>query len=102
MGSVFRQRYPQQVRHLLPKIAIAKAVDEVWGTDTTNANFAAENFAAAVRFMRDPEKALGRLQPATDEQKTAVATAKSTLESIEQSRLHMSFACPLRFPIRSS
>jgi hypothetical protein len=80
---------------------VAKAIDEVWGTDTTNANFAAANFAAAVKFMRDPEKALGRLQPATDEQKGAVATAKSTLEAIEQSRLQMSFAlsAPVSYPV---
>jgi hypothetical protein len=80
---------------------VAKAIDQVWGTHTTNATFAADNFAAAVRFMRDPEKALGHLQPATDEQRQALATAKSTLESIEQSRLQMSFAlsAPVSYPL---
>ena len=80
---------------------VAKAIDEVWGTHTTNATFAADNFAAAVKFMRDPEKALGHLQPATDEQRQALAAAKSTLESIEQSRLQMSFAlsAPISYPV---
>jgi hypothetical protein len=80
---------------------VAKAIDEVWGTHTTNATFAADNFAAAVKFMSDPEKALGHLQPATDEQRQALVTAKSTLESIEQSRLQMSFAlsAPISYPV---
>ena len=29
MGCILRQRYAQQIRHLLPEIAISKAVDEM-------------------------------------------------------------------------
>jgi uncharacterized membrane protein YqgA involved in biofilm formation len=80
---------------------VEQAIDQVWGSHTTNASFATENFAAAVKFMRDPEKALGHLQPTTDEQKQALAKATSTLDAIEQSRLQMSFAlsAPVAYPV---
>jgi uncharacterized membrane protein YqgA involved in biofilm formation len=80
---------------------VEKAIDQVWGARTSNANFAAENLAAAIKFMRSPEKALGQLQPSTDEQKQALATAKSTLDAIEQARLQMAFAlsAPVSYPV---
>lgn len=80
---------------------VGKTVDQVWGTHDSDANFAANNFAAAIRVMRDPEKALERLQPSTDEQRQALATAKSAIEAIAQSRLQMSFAlsAPISIPL---
>jgi uncharacterized membrane protein YqgA involved in biofilm formation len=80
---------------------VEKAIDQVWGAHTSNANFAAENLAAAISFMRDPDKALGHLQPSTDEQRQALATAKSTLDAMEQARLQMSFAlsAPVSYPL---
>lgn len=80
---------------------LEEAIDQVWGRHTSNAAFAADNFAAAVNFMRDPEKALGHLEPTTDDQKHALAKAKSTLDAIEQSRLQMSFAlsAPVAYPV---
>ena len=42
--------------------------------------------------MRDPEKAIGNLQPSTEKQRQAHATAKSDIEAIAESRLQMSFA----------
>src|SRR6516164_250134 len=42
---------------------LGKTIDQVWGTRESDANFAANDFAAAVRILRDPEKALERLQP---------------------------------------
>jgi hypothetical protein len=80
---------------------LGKTIDEVWGTKETDANFVANNFAEAIRVLRDPEKALERLEPATDGQKHALATAKSAIESIGQSRLQMSFAltAPVSYPL---
>jgi hypothetical protein len=80
---------------------VEKTIRQVWGTHTSNASFAAENLASAIKFMRDPEKALGHLQPSTDDQRQALATAKSTLDAIEQARLQMSFAlaAPVSYPL---
>jgi hypothetical protein len=80
---------------------LEKAIDQVWGNPTSNANFAADNFAAAIKYTTDPEKALGHLQPSTDEQKQALAMAKSTLQAIEQARLQMAFAlsAPVSYPL---
>ena len=80
---------------------LGKTINQVWGTKESDANFAAHDFAAAIRFLRDSEKALERLQPSTDEQKQAVAAAKSAVESIGQSRLQMSFAltAPVSYPL---
>jgi len=80
---------------------VGKTIDEVWGAHLSDANFAADNFAAAIQVMRDPEKALGHLQPTTDDQRHALATAKSAIESIAQSRLQMSFAlsAPVSYPL---
>jgi hypothetical protein len=80
---------------------LGKTIDEVWGTRESDANFVAENFEAAIRVMRDPAKVLGHLQPTTDEQKQALATATSTLDAIGQSRLQMSFAltAPVSYPL---
>jgi hypothetical protein len=80
---------------------LGKTIDEVWGTQESDANFTANNFAMAVHLMRDPEKDLERLQPSTDEQKRALAAAKSAVDSIGQSRLQMSFAltAPVCYPL---
>ena len=80
---------------------VGKTIDQVWGTRESDANFAANNFEAAIRIMRDPEKALGHLQPSTDEQRQAFATAKAAIDSISQSRLQMSFAlsAPVSYPL---
>ena len=80
---------------------VEKTIDQVWGTRETDANFAANNFAAAIRVMRDPAKALGRLQPSTDAQRQALATATSTMDAIGQARLQMSFAlsAPVSYPL---
>lgn len=80
---------------------LGKTIDQVWGTRESDANFAANSFASAIRIMRDPEKSLERLQPSTDEQRQALATAKSAIEAIGQSRLQMSFAlsAPVSYPL---
>jgi hypothetical protein len=80
---------------------LGKTIDQVWGTPESDANFAANNFASAIRVMRDPEKAIGNLSPSTDDQRQAVAAAKSDMEAIGQSRLQMSFAlaAPVSYPL---
>ena len=80
---------------------VGKTIDQVWGTRESDVNFAANDFAAAIRVLRDPEKALGHLQPSTDEQRQALAAAKSAVEAIGQARLQMSFAlsAPVSYPL---
>lgn len=80
---------------------LGKTIDQVWGSHQTDANFTANNFASAVTIMRDPAKELGRLRPATDAQKQALATATSTMDAIGQARLQMSFAlsAPVSYPL---
>ena len=80
---------------------LGKTIDQVWGARQNDANFAADNFAAAIHAMRDPAKALGRLQPATDAQRQALATATATMDAIGQARLQMSFAlsAPVSYPL---
>ena len=45
---------------------LGKTIDQVWGTRESDANFAANSFAAAIRVLRDPEKAVGNLTPSTN------------------------------------
>jgi hypothetical protein len=80
---------------------VGKTIDQVWGTRETDANFAANNFAEAVQVLHDPEKTLAHLQPSTDDQRQALATAKAAIEAIGQSRLQMSFAlsAPVSYPL---
>ena len=80
---------------------LAKTIDEIWGVNESDADFVANNFAAAVQNLRSREKALEGLSPSTDEQRRALAAAMSTVESIGQSRLQMSFALsnPVCYPL---
>jgi hypothetical protein len=80
---------------------LGKTIDQVWGTGESDANFVANSFASAIRVMSDPEKAIGNLQPSTDDQRKALATAKSDIEAIGQSRLQMAFAltAPVSYPL---
>jgi hypothetical protein len=80
---------------------LGKTIYQVWGAKETDANFAANSFASAIRVMRDPEKAIGNLRRSTDEQRQALGAAKSDIEAIGQSRLQMSFAltAPISYPL---
>ena len=80
---------------------LAKTIDQVWGASESDSNFAANNFAAAIQSERNWDATLAGLHPSTDAQKQALAAAKSAVESIEQSRLQMSFALtsPVSIPL---
>ena len=80
---------------------LGKTLDEVWGADESSANFAANNFAAALRGLRAREAALDKLHPTTDQQTQALALAKTTVDAISQARLQMSFAlsAPISYPL---
>ncbi len=80
---------------------LGKTIDQVWGTKEGGANFAANNFAAAIRTLRDPQKELASLKPSTDEQRQALATATATFQAIGQARLQMAFALsdPVSYPL---
>ncbi len=71
---------------------VANTIDEVWGANENDSNFAAKNFAAAVQSLRHWKTSLDGLHPSTDAQKQALASATSAIDSIDQSRLQMSFA----------
>ena len=80
---------------------LGKTIDAVWGANESDANFAANNFAEAIRNMRNRDVALDALHPSTDAQAQALAVAKATSEAIGQSRLQMSFAlaAPVSYPL---
>jgi hypothetical protein len=80
---------------------LAKTIDRVWNTNQSDSEFAAHNFAAAIESLRHKEGYLKSLEPATDEQRQALASATRTIESIGQSRLQMSFALydPISYPL---
>ncbi len=80
---------------------LGKTIDEIWGSNESDANFVANNFAAALQNLRNREAALTALHPSTDAQTQALAAAKATVESIGQSRLQMSFALasPISIPL---
>ena len=79
---------------------LRKTIDQVWGSQESDSNFAANNFKAAIQTVRGRDKALDSLQPSTDEQRQAVAAAKAIVEAIGQARLQMSFAlsAPVSYP----
>ena len=79
---------------------LRKTLDQVWGSQESDSNFAANNFKAAIQTVRGRDKALDNLQPSTDEQRQAVAAAKSMVEAIGQARMQMSFAltAPVSYP----
>ena len=80
---------------------LGKTIDEVWGSNESDANFVANNFAAAIHNLRSRDASLAALHPSTDAETQALAAAKATVESIEQSRLQMSFAlaAPISIPL---
>ena len=81
--------------------AVGKTIDQIWGASESDANFAANNFAAALQNMRGREKALAALHPSTDEQKQALASATATSDALAQARMQMSFAltAPVSYPL---
>ena len=80
---------------------LSKTIDAVWGANESDAKFAANNFAEAIRNMHARAVALEALHPSTDAQTQALAVAKATSEAIGQSRLQMSFAlaAPVSYPL---
>jgi len=83
------------------KEGVRTAIDQIWKADLSDKQFIAKNFAAALRNIKARESALANLRPTTDDERTALATATSTLESIGQSRLQMTFALanPVAIPV---
>lgn len=80
---------------------LAKSIDQVWGVSESDRSFAANNFAAAIQSQRNWEALLNSVNPSTDAQKQALAAARSTIDSINQARLQMSFALasPVSIPL---
>jgi hypothetical protein len=82
---------------------LGKTINAIWGADTSAADFAANNFAEAMRNMNARDQALDALQPSTAAQTQALAVARATSEAIGQMRLQMSFALssPVSYPLIS-
>ena len=80
---------------------LGKTIDEIWGSKESDANFVANNFAAALQNLRKRDASLAALHPTTDAETQALAAAKATVESIGQSRMQMSFALtsPISIPL---
>jgi hypothetical protein len=80
---------------------LAKTVDQVWGANVSDSEFAANNFAAAIQNLRGRDKALTQLHPSTDGQKQALAEATSASDALGQARMQMSFAltAPVSYPL---
>lgn len=80
---------------------LGKTIDQIWSARQSDATFAADNFAAAIQTLRDPEKELSNLKPATDRQKQLLATATATVQAIGQARLQIAFALssPVSYPL---
>ncbi len=80
---------------------LGKTIDEIWGSNESDASFVADNFVAALQNLRNREATLAALHPTTDAETQALAAAKATVESIGQSRLQMSFALasPISIPL---
>jgi Protein of unknown function (DUF4239) len=81
--------------------ALGKTIDEVWGANESDSNFAANTFASALQNLRAREKVLGKLHPSTDEQKQALAAALSASDALSQARMQMSFglSAPVSYPL---
>jgi hypothetical protein len=81
--------------------ALGKTIDQVWAASVSDSDFAANNFASAIENMRARDKVLAGLHPSTDEQKQALAAARSTSEALSQARMQMSFAltAPVSYPL---
>jgi hypothetical protein len=80
---------------------LGKTLDEVWAADQSDANFAADSFAAALRNLKGRETEFAKLHPTGDDQTQALATAKAAMDAIGQARLQMSFAlsAPVCYPL---
>jgi Protein of unknown function (DUF4239) len=80
---------------------LGKTIDQLWGASESDSNFAANNFASALQYMRAREKVLAGLHPSTDEQKQALAAAMSASDALSQARMQMSFAltAPVSYPL---
>src|SRR5580704_805301 len=55
---------------------LGKTIDEVWGSNESDANFVANNFAAALENLRHRDATLAALHPSTDAETQALAAAK--------------------------
>ena len=66
-----------------------------------DANFVANNFAAALRNCARARPLLAQLHPTNDAQTQALAAARAASDAIGQSRLQMSFAlsAPICYPL---
>ena len=60
--------------------SLGKTIDEVWGSNESDANFVANNFAAAIHNLRSRDASLAALRPSTDAETQALAAAKATVE----------------------
>jgi len=76
---------------------LGKTIDEIWGSNQSDADFVANNFAEAIKNLRNREGTLAALHPATDAQTQALA-AQRRRQMRSASR---DCRCPSRWPVPS-
>src|SRR6202042_3017854 len=81
--------------------ALGKTIDQVWGANVSDSDFAANNFAPAIQNLRARDKVLAALHPSTDEQKQDLAEATAGSDGRGQARMQTSFApsAPVSYPL---
>jgi hypothetical protein len=83
------------------RAALGTTIDQVWGANVSDGDFAANTFASALQNMRAREKVLLALHPSTDEQKQALAATTSASDAVSEARMQMAFAltAPVSYPL---
>ena len=91
-----RDAHARQVRQKL-----GKTIDEVWGANESDADFVANNFAAAVQSLRNREAALEAFIPRrTPKSRRSPPRCRLSIRSVRRDCRCRSRS-PTRFPIRS-
>jgi Protein of unknown function (DUF4239) len=81
--------------------SLVQTIDELHAAEQSDAVFVAANLEAALRGLESRDRAMKALNPQTDEQRQALANARSIVESIAQARLQMALALssPVSYPL---
>src|SRR5271166_5347257 len=81
---------------------IGKTIDEIWGSNESDANFVANNFAAALHNLRSRDATLAVLHPSTDAQTQASRRQRRQSNRSANRDCRCPSRSPARFPFRSS
>jgi hypothetical protein len=74
------------------RAGLQRTIDQMWSDRGDSEGFVSRNYRAAIENFRTGQGFLGSLQPSTDAQNTALASAHQAHAAIEQIRLQMALA----------